>query len=116
MPMEQKLRRVATYARVSSEDQRERETIKTQDDILDRAIAAATNVLLVRQYRDDGVSGTIPMGKRPDGRKLIAEAAAGVFDELWVTRPDRLSRKAADGLQLYELFSSLGIALVGIQE
>jgi site-specific DNA recombinase len=114
--MEQKIRRVATYERTSSEDQRERETIRTQTDILDRALAADPNVVVVYRFRDDGVSGTIPMGQRPDGRKLIAAAAAGAFDELWVTRPDRLTRKAADGLQLYELFSSLGIQLVGILE
>jgi site-specific DNA recombinase len=56
------------------------------------------------------------MGQRHVGRKLLAAALAAEFDELWVTRPDRLSRKASDSLQLFELLTSLGIKLVGILE
>ena len=58
------LKRVATYERVSSEDQRERETIKTQSDALAQRLAYDPTVRLVARFSDDGVSGTIPMGKR----------------------------------------------------
>jgi site-specific DNA recombinase len=110
------IRRIATYERVSSDDQRDRETIKTQTDILDRAIAQAPEVELVERYRDDGASGTIPFAQRRAGRQLIADAAAGSFDELWVTRPDRIGRKSSDMLAFYDLMESLDIKLVGIAE
>ena len=50
---------IATYERVSSDDQRERETIKTQTEVIDRHIALNPDAHVYQRYRDDGVSGTI---------------------------------------------------------
>ena len=49
-----RMKRVATYERVSSEDQRERETIKTQTDALAERLAHDPTAQLVAQFRDDG--------------------------------------------------------------
>ena len=70
-------KRVATYERVSSEDQRQRETIKSQTDALAMRLAHDPSVELVERYVDDGVSGTIAMAARPAGRQLH-EAGVGV--------------------------------------
>jgi site-specific DNA recombinase len=110
------VRRVATYERVSSEDQRERETIKTQTDEIARHLASQPGVELVGRYVDDGVSGTIPIAERPDGRRLLADAAAGRFEEIWVYKVDRLGRDAVDLLVVRRRLDALGIALVSVVE
>jgi site-specific DNA recombinase len=110
------VRRVATYERVSSEDQRERETIKTQTDEIARRLASQPGVELVSRYVDDGVSGTIPLADRPDGRRLLADAVAGQFEELWVYKVDRLGRDAVDLLVVRRRLDALGITLVSVVE
>jgi site-specific DNA recombinase len=110
------VRRVATYERVSSEDQRERETIKTQTDEIARRLASQPGVELVGRYVDDGVSGTIPIAERPDGRRLLQDAVAGRFEELWVYKVDRLGRDAVDLLVVRRRLDALGIALVSVVE
>jgi site-specific DNA recombinase len=114
--MSDEVRWVARYERVSSDDQRERETIKTQTEMIDRYLSLNPNLRVYRRYVDDGVSGTIPMGERPSGRELIQDALARRFSQILVTRPDRLGRNEIDRLQVYALFESLGIQLVGVCE
>ena len=116
MTMATGVRRVATYERVSSEDQRERETIKTQTDEIARRLASQPGLELVGRYVDDGVSGTIPIAERPDGRRLLADAAAGRFEEIWVYKVDRLGRDAVDLLVVRRRLDALGIALVSVVE
>ena len=116
MTIETACRRVATYERVSSEDQRERETIKTQTDELARRIERESDVELVERYADDGVSGTIPLAERPAGRRLMADAASGRFAELWVYKLDRLGRDAVDLLVVRRRFMELGIRLISVVE
>jgi site-specific DNA recombinase len=110
------IRRVATYERVSSEDQRERETIKTQTDEIARRLASQPGVELVGRYVDDGVSGTVPIADRPDGRRLLQDATAGRFEEIWVYKVDRLGRDAVDLLVVRRRLDALGIALVSVVE
>ena len=62
------LKKVAIDARVSSESQRERETIRTQIEALVQRLSDDPTVGEITQYIDDGISGTIPMAERPEGR------------------------------------------------
>jgi len=109
-------RRVATYARVSSEDQAERGTIKTQLDELERYLDGETDASLVRTYVDDGVSGTIPLAKRPAGSQLLDDAQRGLLDEVVVYKFDRIGRDAPDLLALYRSFGEAGVTLSSIVE
>jgi site-specific DNA recombinase len=86
------VRRVAVYLRVSSDDQAERGTIRTQADEVHRRLEREPEVTIVGDYTDDGISGTIPLAERPGGARLVADARAGVFDEVWVYKLDRLGR------------------------
>jgi site-specific DNA recombinase len=110
------LRRVATYQRVSSEDQRERETIKTQIDAIDRFLAAEPDVEVVGRYADDGVSGMLAMAERPEGARLLRDARARRFDELVVFQIDRLGRDAADLLTLRRELKRHGVRLHTVVE
>ncbi len=106
------VRRVATYERVSSADQSERETIKTQTDTLDRRLATEPGIQLVARYVDDGVSGTIALAKRAGGGRLLRGAAVGMFDELWVVAIDRLGRDAPDVMLARRRLALLGVRLM----
>lgn len=110
------VRRVATYERVSSEDQRERATIKTQTDELARALARDASLELIERYVDDGVSGTIPLAERPGGGRLMRDAVAGRFDELHTYKFDRLGRDAVDLLVVRRRFMELGIRVISVVE
>jgi site-specific DNA recombinase len=107
---------IATYERVSSDDQRDRETIRTQTDVIDRFLAQYSNWRVYRRYRDDGVAGTTPMRQRPDGKDLVKDATQARFSKLLFTRSSRLGRDEIDLLQQYLLYSQLGIELVGVSE
>jgi len=114
--MQVKVKRVATYERVSSEDQRERETIRTQTDELARRLALDPEVQLVERYVDDGVSGTIPMAERPAGGRLLEDAARGRFDEVWVYKIDRLGRDDVDPLIVWRDLERLGVRVYSVTE
>ena len=110
------VRRVATYGRVSSDDQRERETIKTQTDELARSLALNPGVVVVGNFTDDGISGTIPLPDRPGGARLMAAAAAGLIDEVHVLRLDRLGRDEIDRFVIYHRLRELHVRIVSVLE
>src|ERR1700684_2414372 len=71
---------VAIYLRVSTEEQRERQSIDTQREF--GAKYTDLHQLRVQSvYADDGISGTIPIEKRPDGRRIFQAARRGEFDQ-----------------------------------
>src|SRR6478735_3392398 len=84
--------RVALYARVSTEDQAERQTVQAQLDLL-RKLAEVHEWTVAGEYIDDGISGTIPLAERPDGRRLLDDAAAHRFNMVVLYRLDRLGRR-----------------------
>jgi site-specific DNA recombinase len=65
--------RVALYQRVSSEEQRDRETIELQRDFLEQ-YCNLHELEVADVYEDNGVSGTIPVHERPEGRRLLEDA------------------------------------------
>lgn len=84
--------RAAIYARVSSQAQRERDTIESQLRALP-AFVRQQGWALVGTYVDDGLSArTGKLDKRDGFRLLAADAEAGKFDVLVVVDIDRLTR------------------------
>jgi site-specific DNA recombinase len=83
--------RVALYLRVSSDEQRERESIKTQREFFDQ-YTKLYELEVAEVYEDDGVPGTIPLHERLEGRRLLEDAQAEQFETLLVYRLDRLGR------------------------
>jgi len=88
-------RRIVTYARVSSDDQAERGTIATQTGVLEQRIAITPDIEVVGRFLDDGVSGTIPIAERPQGRRMLAVTLAGGIDEVWVYKVGQLHERGA---------------------
>jgi len=102
---------VATYERVSSEDQRDRETIKTQRDVLVSRLRSEPSRRVVMRYTDDGISGTIPLNERPGGKKLLEDAAKGLFKEVWVSGLDRLGRDVVDSIIAKQQLNAMGVVV-----
>ena len=108
--------RIATYARVSSDEQRDRHTVLNQRSALSRRLGSEPSVLVFKHYEDDGVSGTIPLEERPAGRALARDARARRFSQIWVVRADRLGRDAFELLHIWRVFESIGVSLRATDE
>ena len=108
--------RIATYARVSSDEQRDRHTVLNQRSALSRRLGSEPGVAVFRHYEDDGVSGTVPLEDRPAGGALARDARAGRFSQIWVVRADRLGRDAFELLRIWRVFESIGISLRATDE
>jgi site-specific DNA recombinase len=101
----------AIYARVSSDRQREQETIASQTAaVKEYADAHAYGVPPEWVFEDDGYSGTTLV--RPGLEAVRDLAAAGHIAAVLVYAPDRLSRKYAYQILLTEEFARLGVAVV----
>jgi site-specific DNA recombinase len=83
---------LAIYVRVSTEEQRERQSIATQREFGER-YCQLHKLAVYRVYADDGVSGTVPLQDRPDGGQILRDARLGKFDQLLVFKLDRLGRE-----------------------
>lgn len=102
--------RVACYARVSTEDQAERQTVDAQRDFL-RRYCELHGLSVAGVYVDDGISGTVPLGDRPEGRRLLDDAETGAFTVVLVYRLDRLGRSLKSLLGAHEQLEAAGAAI-----
>src|SRR5450631_1846441 len=102
---------VAIYARVSSERQKEQETIASQTAAL-LEYAAAQNWMAPPewQFLDEGYSGASLI--RPGLDSLRDGVAAGLIDTVVILSPDRLSRNYAYQYLLSEELVKNGAELV----
>ena len=82
----------AVYLRVSTDEQRERQSISTQRDFAER-YCQLHSIPISRFFADDGVSGTVALDARPAARSMLDDARVGKFDQLLVYKLDRLGRE-----------------------
>ncbi len=102
--------RVIGYVRVSTEEQaRGGVSLAAQEERI-RAYCAAASLELVDLIREEGVSGSIPLAKRPAGSRLAGLKKNGVRNVV-ALKLDRLFRNAADALVQTESWDKAGIAL-----
>lgn len=101
----------AIYARVSSERQKEEQTINSQiEAIKEYAQTGGYTVLPEWIFKDEGYSGAIL--QRPGLERLRDLAVEGEIETILIFSPDRLSRKYAYQVLLIEEFSRSGVELV----
>ena len=106
---------VALYLRVSTEEQRLRESINNQRHLA-TTYCRLNNLVIVDEYADDGVSGASPLAQRPQGRRLLDDAATGRFEAVIVSRVDRFSRSTLDLLRTIECLDQVNVALRSASE
>lgn len=94
---------IALYARVSTQRQENEETIGTQI-LAVKKFAEENGHIIVKEYLDDGWSGTL--AQRPALDSLRLDAAKGVWDGVMAYDPDRIARDyILQGLVIRELES-----------
>jgi site-specific DNA recombinase len=101
----------AIYARVSSDRQREQNTIASQTALL-LEYAKAHDWVVPKEwiFEDDGYSGSVLA--RPGLERLRDLVAEGLIETVLVSAPDRLSRKYAYQVLLVEEFSRYGVETI----
>jgi site-specific DNA recombinase len=99
------------YARVSSDQQAEAQTIASQVAALRERIAAeGLTVPDALQFLDEGYSGATLV--RPALERLRDVVAARAVDRLYVHSPDRLARKYAYQVLLVDEFRRAGVEII----
>jgi site-specific DNA recombinase len=109
------MERVALYLRVSSEEQKTKETIATQDAFLDEYCKLYHHEI-AGVYKDAAISGTVPMAERPAGRELLEDAGEGKFDVVLVYKLDRIGRALLVVVDAHDRLQEVGVALRSANE
>ncbi|GAC1615290.1 MAG: recombinase family protein [Ktedonobacteraceae bacterium] len=107
--------KAAMYLRVSTEEQKEKQSIASQRNFGERYFAAH-NILVYGWYADDGLSGIIPFGQRPEGARLLADARAGKINTVFVYRLDRLGRDPLLILNIFNELEAVGVQIKSMPE
>src|SRR5918997_2611462 len=102
--------RVALYLRVSSDEQREKATIKNQGEFLD-SYCRLHGLEVAGRYEDDGISGALPLHERPEGRRLLEDAREGKFGVVLVYRLDRFGRSLLVIVDAHDRLEEAGVAM-----
>lgn len=106
---------IAIYCRVSSEDQAERGTIEIQKEFAAKYVNLY-NLEVFDYYCDDGVSGTLPLEQRPEGKRLLEDAAKKRFNMVIFYKLDRLGRKVRVILNAVNDLDALGVTVKSMTE
>lgn len=111
----QRTRVAAIYARVSSERQRQEQTIRSQTAAL-HDLAAARELVVSAElvFEDEGFSGASL--QRPALERLRDGAAEGAFDIVLCHAPDRLARRYAYQVLLLEELARAGVEVCFAKE
>jgi site-specific DNA recombinase len=105
--------RVATYARVSTQEQVEGTSMEFQDAQL-TGYCALQNWTIINAYTDPGFSGKD--GDRPGLERLLSDAKIGLFDKVLVFKLDRLARNLRLLLEIEQKLRGYGVSLISVKE
>jgi site-specific DNA recombinase len=107
--------KVAVYARVSTEHQADKQTIQLQLEFAQKFCELHKHEI-VGIYADEGISGTVPMERRPEGARMLDAARSKRFDALLVYRLDRLARSVLVLVNTIEKLEAYGVAFQSMTE
>lgn len=105
---------ILAYARVSSRDQAGPNKTSIAEQLAKcKAVAqlrGARNKYDYVEFTDPGVSGSVPLGKRPGGQAMLDSAKKG--DCVVAAKMDRIFRNTADALYMEEFLRKMGVDLI----
>ena len=112
---EQKKRRVAAYARVSTDSDEQFTSYEAQIDYYTQYIKARDDWEFVKVYTDEGITGTST--KHREGFKaMVADALAGKIDLIVTKSVSRFARNTKDLLELMEKLTAKGVGFISKKE
>lgn len=97
------------YVRVSSAEQVQGTSLEEQTRKVE-GVAMIRGEAIVEVFTDGAVSGSIPLGERPQGSALLAKLQPG--DVVIAAKMDRLFRSASDALATAEELKRQGVDLI----
>lgn len=108
--------RLLAYIRVSTDDQAEHgHSLDVQRRRLE-AYCEAHEIELAGVHVDAGVSATVPLAKRPQGRALLLALQTRQADGVVVVALDRLWRDVFDGVSTLRSLEHLDVAIHSLRE
>lgn len=110
-----KQRKVAVYARVSTEHEAQLSALENQKDWYKPIIAQHPEWDIVRMYTDEGITGTSAQ-KRPQFMKMIEDAGDGEFDLILTREVARFARNTVDTLQYTRNLKAKGVEVFFIND
>ena len=108
-------RDVAIYARVSTEHEAQLSALENQMDWYKPILAARPEWTLVKQYVDEGITGT-SAEKRPHFMEMIKDAKAHKFNMIITREVSRFARNTVDTLQYTRMLKDYGVEVFFIKE
>ncbi|MCP1638570.1 DNA invertase Pin-like site-specific DNA recombinase [Streptococcus gallinaceus] len=106
----QLLRRVAVYARVSTERDQQQTSFKTQVDFYTKKVNETPEWELVKIYEDEGISGC-GTKKRAGFQEMIADCEAGKIDLIITKSVSRFARNTVDSIETIRKLKAMGIEI-----
>lgn len=109
------MRKVAIYARVSTEHDAQLSALENQKDWYKPILSQHTDWELIHMYVDEGITGTSAQ-KRPNFMQMIHDADNGDFDLIITREVSRFARNTVDTLQYTRHLKSVGVEVYFIND
>ena len=101
-------RKVAIYARVSTEHEAQISALGNQIQYYDEILKTHQDWQLIARYIDEGITGTSTR-KRPNFMRKINDAEKGHFDLIVTREVSRFARNTVDALQEIRKLKKIGV-------
>lgn len=108
-------KQAVAYCRVSSAQQEERQSIQNQIEFA-KNYCKLNGIELTHIYKDDGITGTLPMNERPSGAEMLRDAKKCKFTLVLVFKLDRLGRSTQVILNAIHDLDSMGVKVRSMTE
>lgn len=114
--VKKRIRRVALYVRVSTEEQALKGfSIEAQKAALEE-YCKKNNMKIVDIYADEGISGAKPPLKRPALKRLLEDVESGKIDMILFTKLDRWFRSVKEYFKVQDVLDNNKVEWKAIQE
>lgn len=104
------LRRVAVYARVSTDHEEQQTSLQAQKMYLSQMVEMKGGWELVGVYADDGITGT-SWKKRASFQQMMKDCEAGKIDLIITKSVSRFARNTVDSIQAVRKLQSWGVVV-----
>lgn len=101
-----RLLRVTAYARVSTDDEEQKNSYESQLLFFKSKIKENPDWIYVDMYADEAISGTLDY-KRSDFMRMINDALAGKFDMIITKSISRFARNTVDTLKYVRMLKEI---------
>lgn len=109
------MKKVAIYARVSTEHEAQVNSLKNQIEFYDDILAKHDDFVLYKRYIDEGITGT-SIKKRKSFKRMIEDAKTGCFDLIITREVSRFARNTVDTLEKSRELRRIGVEIYFISE